>query len=106
MASQELGRDQGILMRSKNKGISRGVNRDLHVYVDFPWDASACMGTGAYSETAVRALAQAAPDSTFTLIVSKEAPRSIELANVRYVTLPEVHLRAEGARQIALPAFL
>src|SRR6185295_11563868 len=106
MASQELGRDQGILMRSKNKGISRGVNRDLHVYVDFPWDASACMGTGAYSETMVRALAQANPDSTITLIVPLGSPRRIQLANVNYTSLPATEGLSEGTRQISLPAYL
>src|SRR6185436_6436001 len=78
----------------------------LHVVVDFPWDSSACMGTGAYSETAVRALAQAAPDTALTLIVGKDSPRSIELPNVRYVSLPDVRLKEEGARQVALPSFL
>jgi len=93
-------------MRSKNKGISRGVNRDLHVYVDFPWDASACMGTGAYSETMVRALAQANPDSTITLIVPLGSPRRIQLANVNYTSLPATEGLSEGTRQISLPAYL
>jgi glycosyltransferase involved in cell wall biosynthesis/GT2 family glycosyltransferase len=80
--------------------------RTLHVVVDFPWDARACMGTGAYSETIVRALAEASPGSTFTLIVGEEGRRPIDLANVRYASLPPVEAREEGARQVALPAFL
>ena len=80
--------------------------RPLHIAVDFPWDASACMGTGAYSETMVRALAVAAPEATLSLLVSREAPRNLRLPNVRYVSLPAVDVREEGSRQVALPALL
>ncbi len=69
------------------------MTRPLHVVVDFPWDASACMGTGAYSETMVRAMAAAAPESRFTLVVGKEPRRPIELENVSYslqTDLPKV----------------
>jgi glycosyltransferase involved in cell wall biosynthesis/GT2 family glycosyltransferase len=85
---------------------TRKATRSLHVVVDFPWDASACMGTGAYSETMVRALAAAAPESRFTLIVGHKPQTPIDLENVSYATLPEVHGVPEGGRQVALPAFL
>lgn len=76
------------------------------IYVDFPWDASACMGTGAYSETMVRALAKASPRSTITLIVPLGAPRRVQLPNVAYASLPPTDGLSEGTRQIALPAYL
>lgn len=66
--------------------------RTLNVVVDFPWDAAACMGTGAYSETMVRALAKASPESRFTLLVNKDARRAVELENVSYATIPEEDL--------------
>ncbi len=76
------------------------------IAVDFPWDASACMGTGAYSETMVRALAKAAPGAQITLIVSPRAPENVVLPNVRYRTLPEANVLREGGRQVALPSLL
>lgn len=78
----------------------------FRVAVDFPWDASACMGTGAYSETMARALAMSAPEWTITLIVGRDAGRRIDLPNVNYAVLPEVSGIPEGTRQVALPAFL
>jgi glycosyltransferase involved in cell wall biosynthesis len=78
----------------------------LRIFVDFPWDASACMGTGAYSETMVRSLAQAAPEAVITLVVPPGAPRRIRLPNVAYASLPETEGLSEGTRQIALPAYL
>lgn len=78
----------------------------LRVGVDFPWDASACMGTGAYSESMVRSLARAAPESEIILFVSADGGRRIELPNVRYVPLPGVDVRQEGTRQVALPTLL
>jgi glycosyltransferase involved in cell wall biosynthesis len=78
----------------------------LRIYVDLPWDAAACMGTGAYSETMVRALAKAAPRSIITLIVPLGTPGRIRLPNVRYTSLPTTEGLTEGTRQIALPAFL
>jgi len=79
---------------------------NLRIAVDFPWDASACMGTGAYSESMVRALAQAAPDDQILLIVPLGTPRRIQLPNVSYRHLPATEGLAEGSRQVALPAFL
>jgi glycosyltransferase involved in cell wall biosynthesis len=64
------------------------------------------MGTGAYSETMVRALAQAATRSTITLIVPLGTPRRIQLPNVAYASLPATEGLAEGTRQVALPAYL
>ncbi len=84
----------------------QAAKRAFHVVVDLPWDASAAMGTGAYSETVVRSMARVAPEARFTLIVAKDAPRSIDLPNIRYETLPDLQFREEGARQIALPSFL
>jgi glycosyltransferase involved in cell wall biosynthesis len=78
----------------------------LKIAVDFPWDASACMGTGAYSETMVRALAKAAPEAEIVLVVSKDAPRSVRLPNVRYESLLSVDALREGPRQLGLPALL
>ncbi len=80
--------------------------RPLEIAVDFPWDASACMGTGAYSETMVRALAKAAPESRITLLVSPQSPRNVHLPNVRYQALPWADVLREGCRQLALPAHL
>ena len=80
--------------------------RPLRIAVDFPWDASACMGTGSYSETMVRALAKADPEATIFLIVPRGAPKSINLANIRYEPLPPADGLREGTRQVALPALL
>jgi glycosyltransferase involved in cell wall biosynthesis len=80
--------------------------KGLRIVVDFPFDASACMGTGAYSEAMVRALAAAAPDSRIILAVSVGHPRRIRLPNVEYSSLPETDGLGEGTRQVALPAFL
>lgn len=71
----------------------------MRIAVDFPWDASACMGTGAYSETMVRAL-----DVEKILIVPPGAPRRVPGA--RYATLPPADLLREGPRQLGLPALL
>jgi len=79
---------------------------DLRIAVDFPWDASACMGTGAYSETMVRALAKAAPNAEIILVVPKEGARRILLPNVRYETLRPADVRREGSRQVSLPCLL
>lgn len=79
---------------------------NLRIGVDFPWDASACMGTGAYSESMVRALAKAAPDDQILLIVPLGMLRRIELPNVSYRHLPFTDGLAEGTRQVALPSFL
>src|SRR5262245_30179058 len=70
--------------------------RPLSIAVDFPWDASACMGTGAYSETMVRALAKARPDFRISLLVSGVAPRGIDLPNVRYISVPPTDVLREG----------
>lgn len=78
----------------------------LRICVDFPWDASACMGTGAYSESMVRALAQAAPDVNIILIVPLGTPWRIRLPNVTYRALPATKRLLEGSRQIGLPSFL
>lgn len=78
----------------------------LKIVVDMPWDASACMGTGAYSESMVRALAKAAPECALTLIVPPGTPSHIELPNVRYASLPVTDGLSEGTRQIALPSYL
>lgn len=78
----------------------------LRIVVDLPWDASACMGTGAYSETMVRALAATAPQASIILAVSVGHERRIRLPNVEYASLPETDGLAEGTRQVALPAFL
>lgn len=82
------------------------MSDDLRIYVDLPWDASSCMGTGAYSETMVRALAKAASDATLTLLVPLGSPRTIDLPNVRYASLPATDGLAESTRQISLPAYL
>ena len=82
------------------------MNNHLRVYVDLPWDASSCMGTGAYSETMVRALAKAAPDALLTLLVPLGSPHPIDLPNVRYASLPATDGLAESTRQISLPAYL
>jgi glycosyltransferase involved in cell wall biosynthesis len=79
---------------------------NLRIGVDFPWDASACMGTGAYSETMVRALARAAPDDQILLVVPLGTPQRIQLPNVSYRHLPATEGLAEGTRQVSLPAFL
>lgn len=71
----------------------------MRVAVDLPWDASSCMGTGAYSETMVRAL-----DAERILIVPPGAPRRVPGA--RYATLPPCDLLREGPRQLGLPALL
>jgi glycosyltransferase involved in cell wall biosynthesis len=71
----------------------------MRVAVDFPWDASACMGTGAYSETMVRAL-----EAEKILIVPPGAPRRVPGA--RYASLPPVDVLREGPRQLGLPALL
>lgn len=84
----------------------RHTARPLRIAVDFPWDASACMGTGAYSETMVRALARVAKDCEITLLVSGVAPRNIHLPNVRYVSIPLAEVSREGERQVSLPALL
>ena len=80
--------------------------RRRRIAVDFPWDASACMGTGTYSETMVRALAKVGPEVTILLIVSPEAPRTIDLPNVHFEPLPPADTLREGFRQISLPALL
>jgi len=64
------------------------------------------MGTGAYSETMVRALAKVAPEAEITLFVSPGAPRNIALPNIRYHELPPVDVLREGGRQVALPSLL
>jgi glycosyltransferase involved in cell wall biosynthesis len=88
-------------------GSRLSADRDeFRIVIELPWDASACMGTGAYSETMVRALALAAPQSTLILVVPLGASRSIKLPNVRYASLPTTYGLAEGVRHIALPAFL
>lgn len=74
----------------------------MRVAVDLPWDASSCMGTGAYSETMVRALATT--DVEQILIVPPGAPRRIPGA--RYASLPPSDVLREGPRQLALPALL
>ena len=79
---------------------------NLRICVDLPWDASACMGTGAYSETMVRALAKVAPRTSITLIVPLGTPRRIDLPNIAYASLPETEGLREGTRQIVLPSFL
>lgn len=71
----------------------------MRVAVDLPWDASSFMGTGAYSETMVRAL-----DAERILIVPPGAPRGIPGA--RYAALPPCDLLREGPRQLGLPALL
>lgn len=85
---------------------TKAQGEDLRIVVDFPWDASACMGTGAYSESMVRALALAAPRSRIILAVSVGHERRIDLPNVEYASLPETEGLTEGTRQVALPAFL
>lgn len=81
-------------------------DRNLRIAIDFPWDASACMGTGTYSETMVRALAQAAPGWKIVLIAPRGIPRRIRLPNVSYTYLPNTEGLEEGARQVALPSYL
>lgn len=71
----------------------------MRVAVDLPWDTSSCMGTGAYSETMVRAL-----QAERILIVPPGAPRRVP--GVRYTTLPPCDLLREGPRQLGLPALL
>jgi glycosyltransferase involved in cell wall biosynthesis len=93
-------------MNRRTESGEPGNTRGLKICVDFPWDASACMGTGAYSESMVRALAEAAPDAKIMLIVPLGSPRRIQLANVSYRSLPATEGLAEGTRQIALPSFL
>ncbi len=92
--------------KQKHRRKEAPIGRPLRIAVDFPWDASAHMGTGAYSESMVRALAAAAPGSTITLIVSEAAPRTIALPNVKYEPLPPAQVLREGPRQVALPALL
>jgi len=85
---------------------SQARGEGLRIVVDMPWDASACMGTGAYSEAMVRALAKAAPEARIILAVSVGHPRRIRLPNVAYASLPETEGLSEGTRQVALPSFL
>jgi glycosyltransferase involved in cell wall biosynthesis len=92
--------------KANDPGGAEKPDRPLRIAVDFPWDASAHMGTGAYSETMVRALAQAALESEIILLISRESPRNIDLPNVRYLPLPPAQVAQEGPRQIALPAVL
>lgn len=80
--------------------------KGLHIAVDFPWDASACMGTGAYSETMVRALASVAPDVKISLLVEKDSSRNVSLPNVAYEPVTEFPARREGYRQVAIPTLL
>jgi glycosyltransferase involved in cell wall biosynthesis len=80
--------------------------RKLRIAVDFPWDASACMGTGAYSETTIRALARAAPQSKIYLIEPPSHGRLIRLPNVEYLSVPQTDTRQEGPRQVGLPSIL
>jgi len=78
----------------------------LRIAVEMPWDASAHMGTGAYSETMVRALAEAAADSRIMVITPEGAPQSITSSNVSYHAPRHTDVRSEGFRQLALPILL
>lgn len=112
MAPKELVGDIGVVMidtpfiHPTTAGAGEALIRPLRVAVDFPWDASACMGTGAYSETMVRALAQCAPQFQITLLVAPGAPRNLSLPNVAYRELRSVNVLREGIRQIAIPGAL
>ena len=78
--------------------------RQATIVVDMPWDASAHMGTGAYAESMVRALAAAAADADIVLAVDRMPNSPIDLPNVRYEAIPP---RGGGEwRQIALPDFV
>jgi len=78
-------------------------NKRLRIAVDFPWDAAAHMGTGAYSETMVNCLARARPDFDITLLASESASKSISLPNVRYINPRNFNLLNECYRQISIP---
>ena len=89
-------------------GLRPGETADsgLRVAVDMPWDSTARMGTGAYSETMVRALASVAPRARIMLIIDSNGPCTIRLPNVTYHTPPPVRVRSEGFRQVSLPDML
>lgn len=78
------------------------MSAPLRVVVDLPWDASACMGTGAYSETMVRALVR----NGIEPIVVSPAGNSRHIPGARHLSLPEPQGVWEGLRQVSLPAFL
>ena len=76
------------------------------IAVDMPWNNSSHMGTGVYSETMVRALAIAAPNSEILLIVPGDSDQTIDLPNVSYHVPKHTSSVPDWFRQIAIPSML
>ena len=93
-------------MKDGISGGALGAAEPLRIAVELPWDASSHMGTGAYSETMVRALSAAAPESTVLLITPPDASPEISLENVEYYPADPVDVREEGFRQVSVPSML
>jgi glycosyltransferase involved in cell wall biosynthesis/peptidoglycan/xylan/chitin deacetylase (PgdA/CDA1 family) len=82
------------------------VKDRLRIAVDLPWDASAHMGTGSYSETIVRAIASFSPESEILLITDDQSRQPIHLPNATYHSPDAVDLPFDSFRQFRLPALL
>lgn len=82
------------------------MTKPLRIAIDLPWDASAHMGTGVYSETMTRALAEAAPEFELLLITPRTNGGAIRMKNVSYHSTEPIDIRGESFRHVSLPSLL